>query len=347
MLVHPGPQARRRRARVPLTPAWRWRVLAAVLLTACAPVRRVAGQRPAPAPPPIVLPLTQTRVLHSAINGREYHLAVALPLGYGAGGATDTTRYPVLYVLDGGAHLPLLASMFRLTNRSGPAGDVILVGIGYYPPGALPRPVAGQTPARNVDYSPPRYPETARPETAGAKAAGAAPRGPPPLPWAAEAPAFLRVLKGEIIPLVERAYRTTAARALHGHSLGGLFATYVLFEDPDLFDRYAIMSPSYRWDGGSIFAREAAFRTRRDALPKQVFLGVGELEGPDPIAGLWRMVGALCAGRSAGSYRGLRLAAEVIPDEHHGSAALFGRSLKALYPAYPSPAAPADACLSR
>jgi hypothetical protein len=287
-------------------------------------------------PPPVTLPNTRTHVLRSTINGQEYHIAVALPLGHRGGSAADTARYPVLYVLDGGAHLPLLASMFRLTNRSGATGDVILVGVGYYPPGAFPRAVPGQTPRRNVDYSPPRL-----------ASPGAGTGDTTALPWPAQAPDFLRVLRDEIIPLVDRTYPTSARRALHGHSLGGLFATYVLFEEPELFDRYAIVSPSYWWDGGSMFAREAAFRARRTSLSKEIFLGVGALEGPDQIAGMWRMTAALCAGRRAGPYRGLEITAEVIPGEHHGSALLFGRALRAFYPPYPVDSGRTDVCASR
>jgi hypothetical protein len=317
------------------------RALAPLLLALGWPAHAATAQRsPRPAPEsepsPVTLPNTRTHVLRSTINGEDYHIAVALPLGHRAGSAADTVRYPVLYVLDGGAHLPLLASMFRLTNRSGATGNVILVGVGYYPPGAFPRPVPGRTPRRNVDYSPPRHASSA----AGAGDTTA-------LPWPARAPDFLRVLKDEIIPLIDRTYPTSADRGLHGHSLGGLFATYVLFEDPDLFDRYAIVSPSYWWDGGSMFAREAAFRARRTSLPKQIFLGVGALEGPDQVAGMWRMAAALCAGRRAGAYRGLEIAAEVIPDEHHGSAVLFGRALRAFYPPYPVDAGRADVCASR
>lgn len=280
--------------------------------------------------PPITLPATQALRLRSAVNGREYHVDVALPLGYRASG--DTTRYPVLYVLDGGAHLPLLASMFRLTNRGGRTGDVILVGVGYYPAGAFTPVPRGQVPGRNVDYTTPPF------RSPSAPADTAKP------PWAPGAPEFLRVLKEEVIPLVERRYRTTSDRGLHGHSFGGLFATYVLFEDPDLFSRYAIMSPSYWWDGESMFAREAAFRRRRSSLPKQVYFGVGGLEGPGMIGLMWRMVSALCNGVSSGSYAGLKLTADVIPDEHHGSAVVFGRPLKSFYPPY-QPATPReDAC---
>ena len=58
------------------------------------------------------------------------------------------------------------------------------------------------------------------------------------------------------------------------------------------------------------------------------------------------MTSVLCAGRKARNYQGLILAAEVGPEEHHGSAVLFGRVLKALYPPYP-PLSMQDACMAR
>ena len=65
------------------------------------------------------------------------------------------------------------------------------------------------------------------------------------------------------------------------------------------------------------------------------------------VAGMWRMAAALCAGRRSGSYRGLDLTAEVVADEHHGSAVLFGRALKAFYPPYPPPTPRQDVCTGR
>ena len=156
------------------TPAARHRrtIARLLVLAACVMPVSAAAQRPTvEAPPPATLPNTHVSVLRSAINGREYHIAVALPVN---SQAADTTRYPVLYLLDGGAHLPLFASMFRLTNRGGRTGDVIMVGIGYYPPQAFPRPVPGQVPGRNVDYSPPPF-----------QAPGAARRDSAATPWPA------------------------------------------------------------------------------------------------------------------------------------------------------------------
>lgn len=277
--------------------------------------------------PPATLPSTGTQVIRSAINGREYHLAVALPMRYHAPGA-NTVRYPVLYILDGGAHLPMFASMFRFSNRGGSSGDVIMVGIGYYPPGAFTPPPPGQPSQRNVDYLPAPWPSAdARDTSATARRADAA--------------SFLRALREEIIPLIERRYRASGARALHGHSYGGLFATYALLEDPDLFDRYAIMSPAYGWDDGSMFERERRFRATRRGLDKEVFLAAGGREGAAMIGGMWRMAAALCEGRDAGSYRGLRIRAEVVPGETHNSGVLLGRALSVLYPP-PGGAAPVE-----
>lgn len=289
----------------------------------CALGAPVAAQ---PAWPAATLPNTEVHTFRSAINGREYHVAVALPMSYRTAGA-DTVRYPVLYLLDGGAHLPLMASMFRLTNRSGRTGDVIMVGIGYYPPGTFIPTPKGQTPGRNIDYTP------ALTDTTKAQ-------------WPSDAASFLRVLKEELIPMIERRYRTSRERTLHGHSFGGLFAAYALFEDPDLFDRYAIISPALWWDHESMFTRERAFRARRSALAKDVFLAVGGLEGPSMVGLMWRMTAALCDGRDAGNYRGLRIRAEVVPDEHHNSAVLLGRALETLFPPFDAGPAP-DVCASR
>ena len=291
---------------------------------------------PQAAPPDRVsLPYSHEYLLRSRINGRTYRIQVALPPRYRDPATTDTTRYPVMYLLDGDMELPLFARMFRLTNSgtdgtgstvdSDPA-QVIFVGVGY-PSGGdpmRPPPGGGEIAYRRRDYSPPPFPAS-NPEHKTWQSEQ---------PWAGGAPLFLRVLKEELIPLIDRQFRTSADRGLHGHSMGGLFATYALFTEPDLFTRYAITSPSLWWDGGSIFEREAEFAKTRRSLPKQVFLSVGGLEGAGQIADVWHMVATLCQDRDAGHFAGVKLKAEVIPDEYHGSAVHFSRALKALYPPY-------------
>jgi predicted alpha/beta superfamily hydrolase len=280
----------------------------------------------------VTLRSSQEYRLQSRINGREYLIQVALPIPYDDSGKAATARYPVMYLLDGNLELPLVAAMFRLSN-AGARGDgvitdrdpeqVIFVGVGY-PPGdgiAAPRGPDG-VPYRRRDYSPPPYPASnpAHKDWQSEQ------------PWAGGAPLFLRVLKEEIIPAIDRRYRTTADRGLHGHSLGALFVGYVLFTEPDLFSRYAMTSPSLWWDGGSMFSREEAFAKTRTSLPKHVFLSVGSLEGAGMIADMWRLVSQLCRNLATRRYAGLKITAEVLLDEYHGSAVPFSRALKALYP---------------
>lgn len=151
-------------------------------------------------------------------------------------------------------------------------------------------------------------------------------------PWAGGAPQFLRVLKEEIIPLIDRKFRTTQDRAIHGASMGGLFAAYVLFTDPDLFSRYAITSASVWWDSTSILQRQEEFAKNRTSVPKRLFLSVGSQEGSGEISEMWQLVSSICWNIAAGHYKGLEITAEILPDEYHSSVVPFSRALKALYP---------------
>jgi hypothetical protein len=145
---------------------------------------------------------------------------------------------------------------------------------------------------------------------------------------------FLRVLREEIIPFVEERYHTSADRGLYGHSQGGLFVMYALFEAPDLFGRYAASSlGGYNWDVEAMLRRERAFRERTPSLQKAVYLSVGSDDAPYFIADTWRLIGALCDGMFEGTaYRGLTLLAAIQPNELHQSPVHITRALEALYP---------------
>jgi hypothetical protein len=137
-----------------------------------------------------------------------------------------------------------------------------------------------------------------------------------------------RVFREEIIPLIDRNYRTTADRGIFGHSYGGLFANYLLFADPDLFQRYAITSPSLWWDGDAIFDLEAAFAKTHTSLRKQVYFSIGSLEG-----GAMEFVSQkMAATLRARHYQGLDLVNVELPGAYHSSMAEYSRALDMLYP---------------
>jgi predicted alpha/beta superfamily hydrolase len=67
---------------------------------------------------------------------------------------------------------------------------------------------------------------------------------------------FIEFIEKELQPLIDSAYHTSSKKTLIGQSLGGLLATEVLFEQPQLFDNYIIVSPSLWWDDENLLDRE-------------------------------------------------------------------------------------------
>jgi len=61
---------------------------------------------------------------------------------------------------------------------------------------------------------------------------------------------FKSFLSQELIPEIEKKYRTNGYRILSGHSAGGQFALYTLTSEPSLFNAYFVTSPSLDWDDG-------------------------------------------------------------------------------------------------
>jgi len=201
---------------------------------------------------PVTIENSEHRTIRSEKIGQIYDLFVSLPSDY----ATSGKSYPVLYVLDGW-HFPLMASLQNNNLFSERMPPVIIVNIGHGI-GIDPMPLRGR------DFSPTHLDALA--ETGSAYW----------LKQSGGAPAFLAFLEQEIIPLVDRTYRTKPTdRGLLGHSMGGLFALYVLIEKPALFQRIVAASPPAGWDGNFLFplARE---RLQRLATPVRLDLSAGD-----------------------------------------------------------------------
>ncbi|MCD9017606.1 alpha/beta hydrolase-fold protein [Parachryseolinea silvisoli] len=59
---------------------------------------------------------------------------------------------------------------------------------------------------------------------------------------------FLRFIKEELIPYVNKTYPSNGDNTLWGHSLGGLFVTYAMLKEPATFKSYIAVDPSMWWD---------------------------------------------------------------------------------------------------
>ena len=281
--------------------------LAAVVLSA-APAR---AQTAAATDTVVTLPNSRVHNLHSGVNGRNYLLKIALPRGYSERSAS---RFPVLYLLDGEVSLPTAAIAYR-TNHRGLSDSLILVGISYVG-GGLASDASGIR-HRTVDFT---LPTSTRSDSATLRDAREG--------RCCGAALTNRVFREEIIPLIDSLYRTTDDRGIFGHSFGGLFANYLLFADPELFQRYAITSPSLWWDSFAIFDHEAVFARTHTALRKQVYFSIGSLEGGAMEYVSQRMAATL----RARNYEGLDLMNVELEGAYHSSMAEYSRALDLLYP---------------
>jgi predicted alpha/beta superfamily hydrolase len=81
--------------------------------------------------------------------------------------------------------------------------------------------------------------------------------------------AFYSYLKEELIPAINNRYKTnTDSNAIIGHSLGGLFAFYCLFQSDNLFAKYFALSPALWIDHYAIYK----FNRIKGALPGKKYL---------------------------------------------------------------------------
>ena len=243
---------------------------------------------PAPAFPSQTVPGSQIRVLPKSANGRAYQLYVSLPDDYAA---HPEKSYPVLYLCDGYWDFNMVCGFKGNLIDDKTLPEIIVVGFGY--PGENPDLVGSRT----YDYTP--VPNTKDPE---AKKSG-------------HAKEFLSALETEIIPYVEKEFRADASyRVLGGYSFGGLFALYVLFERPGLFQAYVVPSPACNWADGWIAKRETEFAEKNRVLPVRLFLTAAEKEWPDFRDSTVRFNEQLAARK----YEGLAYKFRLIDDEKHG-----------------------------
>lgn len=208
-----------------------------------APQARALQAPPAAAPaspPPAGYTLPATHAWDMASDsGEVYRILVSFP----DAGEPPERGYPVLYVLDGNAAFAAFAETRRVLQYY-PMGKAIVVGVGY------PTDQAYDV-RRLKDYTPPLL-------------------DPPPAQWRrlAEHPSggreqFLDFLTGKLRAEIARRYHIDPGhQSLFGHSLGGLFALYALYERPDAFHSIVAASPAMEWNDQGVLEDERAFTAR-------------------------------------------------------------------------------------
>lgn len=202
----------------------------------------------------VSLPRTSVRQMTARANGIEYRLYVSLPRGY----ETSKDRYPVIYLLDSDYSFAIAHNVVEHLADRGDLHWAIVVGIAYDgPPQYRIHRTRDYTPTRSMDL------------------AGVPSHQQPYQKYTGGGPKFRDFLRGELVPLIDRAYRTTSERVLVGHSYGGLFAAWMLLTAPDTFTGYVAISPSLWYD------RRLAFRLRAsERMSGRAYFAAGAMENP-------------------------------------------------------------------
>jgi predicted alpha/beta superfamily hydrolase len=249
-------------------------------------------------------------------TSRQYKLYVSLPRNYESRAAE---RFPVIYLLDADYSFAITRNLLRHFTDRGEARESIIVGIAY--PGAEDD-VDIYHRTRTRDYTPSFTLENGY--------------GPEIQKLSGGGPAFLKVLADDILPEIDRRFRTDPAeRMLVGNSFGGVFATYTLLSRPELFHNYLIVSPSLWYDSKMIFGVAQNFMATHRSLPAHVFYAVGSEENQPPPHGSMMVddLKSFAALMKAADLSGYEATITVFDGETHNSVfpAALSRGLRVLY----------------
>lgn len=190
--------------------------------------------------------------IQSKEMGEKRIVNIYLPQGYNA---ADSVKYPVIYLVDGSADEDFIhvAGLLQFYNFDwiNQVPKSILVGIA--------------TVDRQRDFS---FPSTHEDQVKR-------------FPTTGHSDKFIAFIEKELQPFMASKYKASTDKTLIGQSFGGLFATTVLLNKPELFNRYIIISPSLWWDYGSLLNVDSRLLSENYDKPTDIYVGVGK-EGLTP-----------------------------------------------------------------
>ena len=188
--------------------------------------------------------ITHEETITSQIINDDYKLYFFLPPNY-----SESKEYPVVYLLDGDWHTERMANEINVMWKNNEIPECILIGIGN-----------SNQRFRDYTYPPDKYNE-----------------------GSGHADEYYEFIRDELIPYVDASYTTdTSSRIIAGHSLGGFFVLYAMFQnnsDLPLFSGIIAASPSIWWENAYLLELEQELAEKTDDLPVSLFLSAGSDEG--------------------------------------------------------------------
>jgi uncharacterized protein len=193
---------------------------------------------------PLAIGVTFT--IESKVLAETRRINVYMPPGYAD---VKEERYAVLYMPDGGIAEDFLhiAGLVQVSVGNNTMRPFLLVGIENT---VRRRDLAGPT-------DDPKDKEIA--------------------PQAGGSEKFRAFLREELIPEVNRRFRTSEEKVIVGESLAGLFAVETFLLEPELFDAYIAIDPSLWWNRQQL-AKSAVKRVKEHADSKKTLYLVSSAE---------------------------------------------------------------------
>ena len=225
--------------------------------------------------------LNETRILN-----------IYLPEGYNP---KDTTKYPVIYLLDGSADEDFIhiAGLVQFNSFEGinQVPKSIVVGIA--------------TVDRRRDFT---FPTTITEDKEA-------------YPTTGHSDKFISFVEKELQPYIQTNYKINSSKTIIGQSLGGLLATEILLKKPTLFNKYIIISPSLWWDNGSLLNQNSKILDSSFDQQTDIYIGVGK-EGlaPTKIPRVMEVDANLLAEKiKASKSKYLKVFFDYLPQENHAT----------------------------
>lgn len=236
-------------------------------------------------------PSPQRFVVHSSLLDEDRVIWVRVPRGYDH----DKEPYPVLYLMDGPDHINEIGSTIDFLVQNNRVPRLIVVGI------ANTDRTRDLTPT-HVDAKNPDGTVNANLKSGGGDK-------------------FLDFIQKELMPEIDKRYRTTCYRAFAGHSLGGLMVIHTLITRPDLFQSYIAVSPSLQWNDQGTLHQAQKFFAEHEELKKSLFFSLGnEGNTPNPMGDGFDQLNRTLKAKAPKDFH---WGSQRYPDETHGSTVLL------------------------
>jgi len=191
-------------------------------------------------------------------TGTRHRVSISLPARYATLTASGDSTIPLIVCLDAPWTFGTIVDATRVMSMASEAPEAIVVGLGF-----VTDSMSEYSRQRARWFTPTQW---VPPPATGVKGVAVEECG--------RALELAELIREQLLPPVA-ADHPIGERWLVGHSFSALAGLTFLFDDPTLFDRWLLASPSIWWDDRAILAIEQKYAASHDDLAADLFISAG------------------------------------------------------------------------